>query len=351
MTAGTTPTTTVTVAAEDAGERLDRLLARVLSEGADALSRSRLKTLILAGEVTVAGRTIQDPSHRVNAGDAVAVTVPPPEPPEPQAEAIPLDVVYEDDAVVVIDKPKGLVVHPAAGNWTGTLVNALIAHCGDSLSGVGGVRRPGIVHRLDKDTTGLMVVAKTDRAHKSLAAQFADHGRSGPLERGYLAFVWGVPDRPRGTVAAPIDRHPHARERMAVREGGREAITHWEVVERFDSPDGKTLASLIACRLETGRTHQIRVHFAHLGHPLLGDDTYGPGFKTKAALLPAGARKALDALGRQALHAYLLGFEHPDTGETLEFESELPADLARLRAALRQAAAPARGPGRVKKTT
>ena len=196
--------------------------------------------------------------------------------------------MFEDDELIVIDKPAGLVVHPAAGNWTGTLVNALIAHCGESLSGVGGVKRPGIVHRLDKDTTGLMVVAKTDRAHRALSRQFADHGRTGPLRRGYLAFVWGVPDRPRGTIDKPIDRHPHARDKMAVREGGREAITHWEVLERYSGTDGAPVASLLACRLETGRTHQIRVHLASIGHPLLGDDVYGPGFKTKANQLGPG---------------------------------------------------------------
>jgi 23S rRNA pseudouridine1911/1915/1917 synthase len=223
------------------------------------------------------------------------------------------------------------VVHPAAGNWTGTLVNALIAHCGDSLSGIGGVRRPGIVHRLDKDTTGVMVVAKNDQAHQALAAQFADHGRTGPLQRGYLAFVWGVPDRPKGTIDAPIDRHPRAREKRAVRKGGREAITHWEVLERYPGIDGKPVASLLACRLETGRTHQIRVHLAHIGHPLLGDDLYGPGFKTKAVHLVPEAREVLAALGRQALHAYLLAIEHPTSGESLEFRSELPGDLARLR--------------------
>ncbi len=198
--------------------------------------------------------------------------------------------MYEDDELIVIDKPAGLVVHPAAGNWTGTLVNALIAHCGDSLSGIGGVKRPGIVHRLDKDTTGLMVVAKTDRAHRALSRQFADHGRTGPLRRGYLAFVWGAPDRPRGTIDKPIDRHPHARDKMAVRAGGREAITHWEVLERYPGTDGAPVASLLACRLETGRTHQIRVHLAPIGHPLLGDDVYGPGFKTKASQLGPEAR-------------------------------------------------------------
>jgi len=320
----------VVVAAENAGERLDRVLAA----GIETLSRSRLKALIMAGQVAVGGRTIRDPSERVNAGAEITVKVPQPEPATPQGEAFPLTIVYEDDALIVIDKPKGLVVHPAAGNWTGTLVNALIAHCGDSLSGIGGVRRPGIVHRLDKDTTGLMVVAKTDRAHRKLAQQFADHGRTGPLERGYLAFAWGAPDRPRGTIDRPIDRHPRARDKMAVREGGRAAITHWEVLEHYAGADGKPVTSLLACRLETGRTHQIRVHLAAIGHPLLGDDTYGPGFKTKAALLPAAAQAALTTLGRQALHAYLLGIDHPETGEFLEFHSNLPADLENLRQSL-----------------
>jgi 23S rRNA pseudouridine1911/1915/1917 synthase len=324
----------VQVAAGEAGERLDRVLA-----AHTGVSRSRLKALILAGEVTVAGHTIRDPAHRVNAGVDIAVVVPPPEPADPEPEDIPLSVVHEDDHLIVIDKPRGLVVHPAAGHWTGTLVNALIAHCGDSLSGIGGVRRPGIVHRLDKDTTGLMVIAKTDAAHRALAAQFADHGRSGPLTRGYLAFAWGVPDRPKGRVDAPIGRHPRTRERMAVRADGRQAVTHWELVERYAGADGRPVASLLACRLETGRTHQIRVHLAHIGHPLLGDDVYGPGFKTKASLLPAAAQTALAALERQALHAHLLGVEHPVTRHFLEFRSELPADLDRLRHSLRLSAA------------
>jgi 23S rRNA pseudouridine1911/1915/1917 synthase len=314
------------IAAAQAGERLDRALAAHVED----LSRSRLKALILAGHVTISGRTIRDPSHHVNAGDEIAVAVPPAEPAAPGPEPIPLAVVYEDDDIIVIDKPRGLVVHPAAGNWTGTLVNALVAHCGASLSGVGGVRRPGIVHRLDKDTTGLMVVAKNDRAHRSLAAQFADHGRTGPLERGYLAFAWSAPDRPKGVIDKPIGRHPQARERMAVRPEGRPAVTHWQVLERYPA-SGAPVASLIACRLTTGRTHQIRVHLASIGHPLLGDDVYGPGFKTKSALLPKAAREALEALSRQALHAYMLEFEHPVSGEHLAFRSELPPDLGTLR--------------------
>jgi 23S rRNA pseudouridine1911/1915/1917 synthase len=333
-----------TIGADAAGGRLDRALAAAMG----SLSRSRLKTLILAGHVAIGGRTICDPGHRVNAGDTVAVVVPQAAPAEPQPENIPLNVVYEDDDIVVIDKPRGLVVHPAAGNWTGTLVNALVAHCGASLSGIGGVRRPGIVHRLDKDTTGLMVVAKNDHAHQALAAQFADHGRTGPLQRGYLAFVWGAPDRPKGVIDKPIDRHPTVRERMAVRPGGRKAITMWEVVKRYPAAvtgkaaakgsrggeDGGAVASLLDCRLMTGRTHQIRVHLASIGHPLLGDDIYGPGFRTKTALLPEPAKVALEALSRQALHAYLLAIEHPATGEEMAFRSELPPDLARLRLTL-----------------
>jgi 23S rRNA pseudouridine1911/1915/1917 synthase len=321
----------VTVEAAEAGERLDRVLAARVT----ALSRTRLKALVLAGRVAIGGRTIRDPGQRVNAGDRIAVAVPPPEPAAPAAEAIPLSIVHEDDDLIIIDKPKGLVVHPAAGNRSGTLVNALIAHCGASLSGIGGVRRPGIVHRLDKDTTGLMVVAKNDRAHQALAAQFADHGRTGPLRRGYLAFVWGVPERPRGTIDKPLGRHPQARERMAVRPGGRTAVTHYEVLERFAGTDGKPVASLLDCRLETGRTHQIRVHLAAIGHPLMGDDTYGAGYRTKAALLPEKARQALLGLGRQALHAYLLGLGHPVTGQELVYRSALPPDLDVLRRALR----------------
>jgi 23S rRNA pseudouridine1911/1915/1917 synthase len=328
----------VVVSATDHGERLDRLLATRIKE----LSRSRIKALILAGEVTMTGQTIGDPGQRVNASAEITIHVPPAEPAHPQPEPIPLHVVYEDSDLIVIDKPAGLVVHPAAGNWTGTLVNALIAHCGESLSGVGGVRRPGIVHRLDKDTSGLLVIAKTDAAHRALAAQFADHGRTGPLEREYLAFVWGAPARPKGIIDAPIDRNPHSRQKMAVREGGRTAVTHWEILKRFG--DSKApVASLLSLQLKTGRTHQIRVHLAHIGHPLLGDRSYAGGFKTKAGLLDAGAQEALAALDRQALHAHFLAFEHPRTREILEFRSELPAELTRLHQRMSQiTAAPRR---------
>jgi 23S rRNA pseudouridine1911/1915/1917 synthase len=333
----------IRIADNEAGGRLDRLLATHIAE----LSRTRLKALIEAGAVAVDGRTIRDPGHRVNSGTAIEVDIPPPAAAKPAPEPIPLNVVYEDADIIVIDKPKNLVVHPAAGNWTGTLVNALVAHCGDSLSGIGGERRPGIVHRLDKDTTGLMVVAKNDRAHRALARQFADHGRGGdPFDRSYLAFVWGAPERPRGTIDRPIDRHPQARDRMAVREGGREAVTHWEVLQRYGghgsapssarsgAKQGGPVASLLACRLETGRTHQIRVHLASIGHPLLGDDVYGAGFRTKAALLPQQAQAALKALGRQALHAHILSIKHPTNSEFLTFRSELPPDLARLHSEL-----------------
>jgi 23S rRNA pseudouridine1911/1915/1917 synthase len=335
----------IVVAEADAGERLDRVLARHVAE----LSRSRLKALIEAGAAALDDRTIRDPSHRVNSGATIRLEVPPPQPARPAPEPIPLNVVYEDDDIIVIDKPRNLVVHPAAGNWTGTLVNALIAHCGDSLSGIGGERRPGIVHRLDKDTTGVMVVAKNDRAHRALAAQFADHGKSGePFERSYLAFVWGAPERPHGVIDKPLDRHPKARDRMAVRQGGREAVTHWQVLERYagrpgprragkagkPQPPDAPVASLIACRLETGRTHQIRVHLASIGHPVMGDPVYGGGFRTKTALLSAEAQAALEALGRQALHAHILRVKHPATGEIVTFRSELPSDLARLRSAL-----------------
>ncbi|HXI08037.1 MAG TPA: RluA family pseudouridine synthase [Bradyrhizobium sp.] len=320
----------MTVAGDEGSPRLDRVLAARCA----SLSRSRLKALILAGSVAVKGAPVRDPAYHVAGGDKITIDVPEAAPPEPKGEDIALDIVFEDDDIIVINKPRGLVVHPAAGHETGTLVNALIAHCGDSLSGIGGIRRPGIVHRLDKDTTGLMVVAKNDAAHASLSAQFADHGRTGEMRRGYLAFAWGMPNRQRGTIDAPIDRHPHAREKMAVREGGREAVTHWEIRQAFTGRDGKPVACLLACQLETGRTHQIRVHLAHAGHPLLGDSVYGPHFKTKAAQLRPEAQAALAGLGRQALHAYLLVIEHPRSGEILSWEADLPEDLLLLQRAL-----------------
>jgi 23S rRNA pseudouridine1911/1915/1917 synthase len=321
----------VIVAGDEGSVRLDRVLAVRVAE----LSRSRLKALILGGQVSIKSTPIRDPAYHVAAGETITIDVPEAVAAEPSGEDIALDIVYEDDDIIVIDKPKGLVVHPAAGHETGTLVNALIAHCGASLSGIGGVKRPGIVHRLDKDTTGLMVAAKNDRAHQSLTGQFADHGRTGAMRRGYMAFVWGVPNRQRGTVDAPIDRHPHAREKMAVRDSGREAVTHWEVQESFDGRDGKPVAALLACQLETGRTHQIRVHLAYIGHPLMGDAVYGPHFKTKASHLGPQSQAALAALGRQALHAYLLALEHPGKGTILEWISDLPDDLALLRDCLR----------------
>jgi 23S rRNA pseudouridine1911/1915/1917 synthase len=320
----------VVVAAAD-GMRLDAWLAGAIEH----LGRNHAKRLIQGGHVAIGGRTIVEPKRPVKPGEAIVVDVPPAAKAEPEGEAIPLAIVYEDDVLIVIDKPAGLVVHPAAGNHTGTLVNALIAHCGATLSGIGGVARPGIVHRLDKDTTGLMVVAKTDRAHRGLAAQFADHGRTGPLERGYLALVWGAPGRPQGTVDAPLGRSTRNREKIEIRRtGGREAITHYRVEEKY-GPAERPLAALVECQLETGRTHQIRVHLASLGHPVVGDRAYGSGFATKTALLPEPARALAAAFPRQALHAFLLGFEHPVTGEEMRFEAPLPADMEELVAAVK----------------
>jgi 23S rRNA pseudouridine1911/1915/1917 synthase len=314
------------------GRRLDRYLAHATNEAGLDLSRTRLKALIEAGEVSLNGAPERDPAMKVAAGDRVGLRVPEPEPSTLEGEDIKLDIVFEDDHLLVLDKPAGLVVHPAAGHAKGTLVHALIAHCGDSLSGIGGVKRPGIVHRLDKDTSGLLVVAKTDAAHRGLAELFADHGRSGSLVREYIALVWGSMDRKAGIIDAPIARHPRQREKMTVaaEERGRSAVTHWRLVQAFGP------VSLIACRLETGRTHQIRVHLAHIGHPLLGDPVYGVGFKSKAGQLSEAARSALVALDRQALHAAKLGFIHPITGETLAFESLQPAEFSSLVKALRE---------------
>jgi 23S rRNA pseudouridine1911/1915/1917 synthase len=324
----------VVIEADAEPARLDAALAKRLAD----LSRSRLKALITEGRVDIDGRTVDDPSRRVNAGATIRISLPPPREAEPQPEAIPLSVLFEDEHLIVVDKPAGLVVHPGAGNWTGTLVNALLHHCGTSLSGIGGVARPGIVHRLDKDTSGVMVAAKTDQAHKALSDQFADHGREGPLERAYHAIVWGVPKARSGVIETLIGRDPHNREQMKVLHGGgREAITHYEVLETF-GPLAEPIASLVECRLETGRTHQIRVHMAHLGHPLLGDSVYGAGFRSKIlrlAKLSPDAAEALTALGRQALHARLLAFAHPKTRRRMAFESPLPADIAALQEHLR----------------
>ncbi|WP_417667612.1 RluA family pseudouridine synthase [Roseibium sp.] len=324
---------TYQVDAEDTGKRLDAVLAGQL----DNLSRNRVQALIRAGDVTVDGAKIVEPKFRVNEGQLLSLTVPEAEEAEPQGEDIPLSIVYEDDHVIVIDKPAGLVVHPGAGNWTGTLVNALIHHCGDSLSGIGGVKRPGIVHRIDKDTSGLLVVAKTDLAHQGLSAQFADHGKTGPLERAYSALVWGAPSSHKGTIDANLARSNANRQKIAVvRTSGRHAVTHWQVKERFGPEDEPALASLMECRLETGRTHQIRVHMAHIGHPLIGDQDYGAGFKTKVNRLEEPLKSLVGNFPRQALHAGLLAFAHPVSGETLRFESPYPADFDELLRALRK---------------
>ena len=317
-----------TVGEAEAGERLDRYLAQQLAP----MSRSRVKTLIKQGHARLAGRTIEEPNSRVKSGERIEFAVPPAEPAIPKGEAIPLDIHFEDDQILVLDKPAGLVVHPAAGNWSGTLVNALIAHCGDSLSGIGGVKRPGIVHRLDKATSGLMVVAKTDRAHQGLAKAFAERGKKGALERRYQALVWGVPSPAKGRIDGAIGRKAEQRQKMAVvATGGKPAVTHYRVLETF----GDGVASLVECKLETGRTHQIRVHMAHIGHPLIGDPVYGAGYKSKATALPYKIGEAIQALDRQALHAAKLRLTHPVSGEKLGFESPLPGDIARVLEALK----------------
>lgn len=321
-----------TVDTHEQGERLDRLFSLRYAD----LSRSRFKDLIKAGNAAVDGITNLEPNYRVRPGETVEITIPAPEPALPLAESIPLDILYEDASIIVINKPAGLVVHPAVGNWRGTLVNALIAHCGLSLSGIGGVRRPGIVHRLDKDTSGVMVVAKSDTAHRGLAEQFAAHGADGRMERAYAALVWGVPERKSGTIEASLARKETNRQKMTVvRSGGKHAVTRYRVSEVLSVPPAAALASLVDCRLETGRTHQIRVHMAHIGHPVMGDTTYGAGFAASAGKLPEAAGQALKRLGRQALHARSLSFEHPDTAEKLVFESPLPGDMQALKDALK----------------
>lgn len=302
----------VTVADAAAGRRLDRALAEALP----ALSRSRLKALIAAGAVTSGGDAVRDPARHVRAGQIFDIMVPESEPAAPVPQALDLVVVYEDADLLVIDKPAGLVVHPAAGHGDGTLVNALLAHCGDGLSGIGGVARPGIVHRLDKETSGLMVVAKSDAAHRGLAAQFADRS----LWRGYTALVRGVPVPGQGVIDAPIGRSASDRKRMAVRrQGGRPAVTRYRVVRRFADR-----AAELAVRLDTGRTHQIRVHLASIGHPVLGDPVYGGRGRS------AGARALAGPIARQALHAAELGFRHPADRREMRFSSPLPMDMQAL---------------------
>jgi 23S rRNA pseudouridine1911/1915/1917 synthase len=314
------------VEAGDEGLRLDRWLSSKFKE----ISRARFQALIAEGQVTVEGKTAREARRAVKAGQLVKVRIPVTVPPSIAAEALLLNIVYEDKHLIVLDKPAGLVVHPAPGHERGTLVNALIAHCGASLSGINGVARPGIVHRLDRDTSGLMVVAKTDAAHQGLAGQFAAHGRDGRLERAYLAMVWGTLERKKGTISAPLARSETNRQKISVskRNTAREAVTHYEVLEAFGP------ASLVQCELETGRTHQIRVHMAHIGHPLLGDATYGSGFASSLSKLAKPTQFALKELHRQALHATLLGFEHPINFKKLRFESALPADFQALLSAL-----------------
>ncbi|WP_423066737.1 RluA family pseudouridine synthase [Devosia sp. CN2-171] len=314
----------VTVEAADAGSRLDVALARAVP----VFSRNRLKDLILSGGVSINGRAVEEPKYKLKLGDEILLVAPEPVEAEPTPENIPLDILYEDADLIVINKPVGMVVHPAPGNYTGTLVNALLYHCGESLKGIGGVKRPGIVHRLDKDTSGVMVAAKTEAAHNHLAAQFADHGRTGPLHRAYNAFAWGRTQQASGTVEASLGRDPANRLKQAVRKDGREAITHYAVEARYGD-EGWDITR-IRCELETGRTHQIRVHMAHIGHPLVADQLYAPGFITKVNRLPEAAKAAVRALGRQALHAAELGFEHPTTGEEMQFEAPLPPDLQAL---------------------
>jgi len=324
-------------------DRLDKALAREVPEAAQ-LSRSRLMKMIAAGDVSCAGVAVTNPKARVAAGEVYRLVIGPALDLDTLPEDIPLVVVWEDDDLIVIDKPVGMVVHPAPGSPTGTLVNALLHHCGASLSGVGGVRRPGIVHRIDKDTSGLLVVAKTDRAHHGLAAQFEAHS----VNRHYLALVNGCPDaadpRLRGIrgvsfepggivkIATNLARHKTDRQRQAVLfEAGRHAVTRVRVLQRFGTP---AVAALVECWLETGRTHQIRVHMAYAGHALLGDQTYGGRRRVAPKALAEGVADLANAFPRQALHAATLGFVHPVTGQALSFEAALPADMAGMLHAL-----------------
>lgn len=308
---------TLSVQVPQAGMRLDKWLAESLPD----ISRSRLKGLIENGQVRLDGTVVADASRRLKGGESCVIGIPDAAPAEPEAEAIALEVVYEDDHLIVIDKPAGMVVHPAPGNRSATLVNALLHHCGPSLSGIGGVKRPGIVHRLDKDTSGLLVAAKTDAAHQGLAEQFAAHS----LTRAYRAICWGVPMPRQGEIEGNIGRSPNNRKKMAVvQRGGKHALTRYRVLTAF----GKA-AALVECRLATGRTHQIRVHMTTIGHPLVGDPLYGRGTQRGKGLSP-DIRAQLTDFPRQALHAFLLGFLHPITGSPLLFESKTPQDFNEL---------------------
>jgi len=287
---------------ESKNQRLDAFLASSL----DGLTRSQATRLIESGEVAVNGRAVSK-SYKLAGGEDIAVTLPEPEPVEAVPQGIPLDVVYEDADVIVVNKPSGMVVHPAPGHPDGTLVNALLYHCAGTLSGIGGALRPGIVHRIDRDTSGLIIAAKNDAAHQYLSAQLADH----TLARTYECIVVGALREDRGTVDAPIARHPTDRKRMAVVAGGREAVTHWEVIARYPG------YTHVRCRLETGRTHQIRVHMAYIGHPILGDTVYG-------------AKKEVPGLTGQCLHAVGLRFLHPRTHEVVELSCPLPEEFTRM---------------------
>ncbi|MEN3791848.1 RluA family pseudouridine synthase [Fulvimarina sp. MAC3] len=322
------------VEAEEAGMRIDAFLAGRCSP---ELSRGRIQALIAAGDVAVGSVTIDAAKRRVQEGEAVALSVPAPVDPDPEPEDIPLTIVFEDADLIVIDKPAGLVVHPGPGNWNGTLVNALLHHCGDELSGINGVKRPGIVHRLDKDTSGLLVVAKSDTAHRGLAEQFAAHGADGRMVRSYRALVWETPVPAVGRIETLLGRSSSDRLKRAVvtasQPDARVAITDYRLISSSGTKDADG-ASLVECRLATGRTHQIRVHMAHIGHPLVGDSVYGSGFMSKINALEPEARNVVEAFRRQALHAAELGFVHPVTNEQKHFVSNLPADLTELAAAL-----------------
>ena len=307
------------VAAEDDAqkERLDKFLAERLPE----MSRAQIQRLITSGCVEADDVLIVDNAHKVKAGDIFQITVPPAAEAEPEPEEIPLDIVYEDDDLLVVNKPAGMTVHPAAGAYSGTLVNALLFHCRDKLSGIGGVKRPGIVHRIDKETSGLLVVAKNDLAHKNLSEQFAAHS----IERTYLAIVYGVPQPLSGTIEGNIGRSATDRKKMAlVASGGKPAVTHYQTLQAF----GRAVA-LVQCRLETGRTHQIRVHLSSRGHALVGDKVYVKSKKTEL-MLPEPLKSEVNHFARQALHAKSLGFEHPRSGQWLQFDSQLPADMQNL---------------------